>query len=175
MKQIKLLIGIALALMLCTSTVGAVSGGDFDIDIDNFNDDGHDTYKYYNKYAQYDKYIHIHTSGTNWLCSLVTFKPANIPDAPVMVVDTSYYEKEILLTNTVDKWEIKYYSVFGKRLKNPDSKYLKNAGVVNLNEFFGEHIKDGLNLELSTGQYIYPMYRLDLKYTIPSVGNKNEV
>jgi hypothetical protein len=157
MKLKFLLIGTMLVLMLCISPVVAVSGSDFDIDIDNFNDDGHDTYKYYNKNIQYEKYIHIHTSGTSWLCSLVTFKPANIPDAPVMVVDTSYYEKEILLTNSVDEWEIKYYSAFGKRLKNPDEKYLKNKGVFNLNELFGEYISKGswLELQLSRGQYIW--------------------
>jgi hypothetical protein len=167
-----MLIGIALAalvLMLCISPVVAVSGSDFDIDIDNFNDDGHDTYKYYNKNIQYEKYIHIHTGGTNWLCSLVTFKPANIPDAPVMVVDTSYYEKEILLTNTVDKWEIKYYSVFGKRLKNPDEKYLKNAGVVNLNEFFKDNIEKVIHLELSVWQYLVYIGDLEHYWVIPDV------
>jgi hypothetical protein len=74
-----------------------------------------------------------------------------------MVVDTSYYEKEILLTNSVDEWEIKYYSAFGKRLKNPDEKYLKNKGVFNLNELFGEYISKGswLELQLSRCQYIW--------------------
>jgi hypothetical protein len=155
MKFKFMLIGVALALMLCISPVAAVSGSEFKIVIDDSGDIP--TYTYKNRAYPNEKYIHIHTSGTNWFCSLVTFKPANIPDAPVMVVDTSYCEKEILLTNSVDKWEIKYYSSFWYKPTEPDPEYLKYAGVFNLNELFGEYISKGswLELQLSRGQYIW--------------------
>ena len=119
--------------------------------------------------------------GTFWLNSLVTFKPAGIPDAPVMVVDTtrnlSKINREdrilIYLPRSVGKWEIKYYS----NLIGPPSlthKYLKCAGVVNLKQFFGKYISDGLDLELTLGQRIVPHYCNDnlsssLEYVIPNV------
>ena len=159
MKLKIMLIGLALVLTLCISPVAAVSGSDFDIDIDNFNDDGHDTYTYYNKYNPDEKYIVLHSGGTHFLCSLVTFKPADIPDAPMMMVDTSYYDKDIYLTNTVDKWEIKVYTSFSERLRVPDSKYLDNAGVVSVKDTFNEYYCNGGNLwfELSRGVFIASM------------------
>ena len=171
MKLKIMLIGIMLVLALCISPVAAVSGTDFEVVA--MEDSNYDVYAYRNVINPVEKYTSIYSSGTHWLNSYVTIKPANIPDAPVMVVHSVYvplfhHQKHILLPRSVDEWEIKYYSSCSHKT-SIDDKYLKNAGVVNLNEFFGEHIKDGLNLELSTGQYIYPMYRLDLKYTIPSV------
>jgi hypothetical protein len=152
LKQIKLLIGIALALVLCISPVGAVYGNDFDIYIDNFNDDGHDTYKYYNKYTPSEKYICLHAQHSKIYTSLVTFKPANLKGAPVMVVDTSFYDKDIYLTNTVDKWEIKVYYSFSKRLTEPDDKYLYNAGVLSMYDTFRPWYRYGgdLRFELSS-------------------------
>ena len=167
MKFKLLLIGLALALMLCISPVAAVSGTDFE---DVFEVvDGVDTYKYLNKNNPDEKYTDIHYVGTFSLKSFVTLKPANIPDAPTMIVDTNG-RGNIYLPQSVDEWEIKYYSrCFKKPSLTP--KYLKNAGVVNLNEFFGEHILDGLHLELSWGQCIYPRELMwpSPKYTIPSV------
>lgn len=160
MKFKIMLIGLALALMLCISPVGAVSGSDFDIDIDNFNDDGHDTYKYYNKYTPSEKYIRLHTQHSKLYSSLVTFKPANIPDAPMMMVDTSFYDKDIYLTNTVDKWEIKVYYCFSKRLHEPDPEYLYNAGVVSMYDTFRPWYRYGGDLcfELSSDVSIWGYY-----------------
>ena len=167
MKLKFMLIGLALALMLCISPVAAVSGNDFDIDIDNFNDDGHDTYKYYNKYTPGEKYIHIHTKGTSWLYSLVTFKPANIPDAPKMYVYTNS-KCDIYLPKSVDEWEIKYYSRW-RHEPNICIEDLKNAGNMNLKENFRHHVDEGLILELSKGQYIYPQGMDYFSYDVPSV------
>ena len=103
-----------------------------------------------------------------------------------MVVDTG--ESTLLLTarvsihlpRSVDEWEIKYYSAFGKRLKNPDSKYLKNAGVVSMYDTFRPWYRNGgdLWLELSEGQYIWGLYMYQVwdtfeityhKWNIPDV------
>lgn len=92
-----------------------------------------------------------------------------------MLVDTSN-PTYICLTQSVDDWEIKYYSRYLYTCK-PHTKYLKNAGVVNLNEYFGASISHDLKLELRTGQYIYPTDNPDFKYTIPDAdrGLNNEV
>ena len=95
------------------------------------------------------------------------FKPVNIPDAPVMLVDTSN-PTYICLTQSVDEWEIKYYSS-PDSFSQPDDKYLKNAGVVNLNEHFKGYIKDGLVLELSSGQFISQKFAPWPRWSIPSV------
>lgn len=134
MKKITLFIGIMLALVLCITPVAAVSGTDFEIVIDESGKIP--TYKYYNLYTPGEKYICLHTDGTHWLTSLVTFKPAKFPDAPTMVVDTSFYDKKIYLTTTVDEWEIKVYYSFSKRLHEPDPEYLDNAGVVSMRDTF---------------------------------------
>lgn len=119
---------------------------------DNIN-----TYKYIYVNDPYVSYTKIHTPGTLHLHSLVTFKPADIPDAPVMVVNTYVNvrnpKSDIYLPRNVDAWEIKYYSKCGG-MPDLDSKYLKNAGVVNLNEFFGKYIWNELFLELGWGQFI---------------------
>ena len=112
-------------------------------------------HKYKNVSKKDVLYDSIYTKGTRWLNSIVTFKPANIPKAPMMVVRTSKESSLIYLPRSVSEWEIKYYS----RWLNPcrlDDKYLKNAGVVNLKQFFGKSIAKGLVLELSTDYGIHP-------------------
>ena len=131
-------------------------------------EDGWHQHKYCNLNNQNEKYIEIGTTGTKNMHSYVTFKPANIPDAPTMVVDTTYRNACFYLPYRVDEWEIKYYSKFGDIPPLTD-EYLKNAGVVNLNEYFGEYIRYGLHLELSQGQYIRPGNRCKPKYHIPDV------
>lgn len=150
MKQITLLIGIVLSLVLCITTVAAVTGDDFEVVIDK---SGYfESYTYLNVNNPDELYTDIYTYGTCYLHSLVTFKPANIQGAPVMMVDTDKCGV-IHLPRSVDDWEIKYYSSF-ESLSYLDPKYLKNSGVVNLNQFFGKYISEGLTLELSQGQFI---------------------
>ena len=115
-----------------------------------------------------EEYIWVTTCGTSQLYSLVTFKPANIDDAPLMVIDTYRKKATIGLPRSVDEWEIKYYS-YSKPLLKPDRDYLKNAGVVNLNEKFRYHVKDGLALELSWGQFISRRSFSLPRYSIPAV------
>ena len=166
MKFKLLLIGIMLVLALCISPVVAVSADDFYITIDRCGDGM--LYTYFNQNDLDEEYIQIYTYGTLWLYSYVTFKPANIPDAPKMVVDTSYRERYFLLPKSVDDWEIKYYSRTDP-LYHLTDKWLKNSGVVNLNKRFGKYIPNELILELSTGQYIFHLeHRFD-RYCIPSV------
>ena len=162
-----LLIGTMLVSMLCIAPVCALTGDDFEVLVDE--NIISDSYTYFNLNDPGEKYTEIFTTGTYWLCSLVTFKPANIPDAPVMVVDTCGH-RYIYLPRSVDEWEIKYYSRFWHE-PNICKEHLKNAGVVNLNEYFGKYIENGLHLELSTGQCIYPRELMwpSPKYTIPSV------
>ena len=190
MKQITLLIGIMLALMLCITPVAAVSDDDFEVDIDESGDPdvptseaevtGDDfeivtwqagtwrvnSYKYLNTNDPDEQYIAIGALGTRWHSQL-TVQAVGIPNAPVMVVDT-YYMASIYLPRSVDEWEIKYYSAFGE-YPSTDNKYLKNAGVVNLNKVFGEYIEKRLYFERSKGQYIRPGNRWDHKYRIPDV------
>jgi hypothetical protein len=127
----------------------------------------YDTYKYPNVNDPDDKYIHIHTDGTHWLKSIVTFKAANIPDAPVMVVDTNS-KCDIYLPQSVDEWEIKYYSRW-RHEPNICIGDLKNSVVVDLKENFRHHVDEGLILELSKGQYIYPQGMDYFRYDIPEV------
>ena len=125
-------------------------------------------YTYHNMNNQDEEYIWISSLGTTWLYSYVTFKPANIPDAPTMVVNTYRDAVYIYLPRSVDEWEIKYYSST-EPLSQLDRDNIKNAGVVNLNEKFRKDVKNGLVLELSSGQYIrrgiFPWPR----YSIPDV------
>lgn len=176
MKFKFMLIGIALALMLCISPVAAVSGNDFEVEIDKSG--WVYTYTYHNVNDPSEEYIKISAGDTQFMNSLVTFKPAYIPDAPTMVINASFSirPKTIYLSQSVDSWDIKYYSVFKSEV-SPDPKFLKNYGIVNLKELFGEYIKDGLRLELSMCQCIVPrnyflLYFLDdrmLEYHIPDV------
>jgi hypothetical protein len=163
MKQIKLLIGLALALVLCISPVAAVSGDDFEIVIDDSGDIP--TYKYCNpNYKKHpdcptspgEKYFLISCRGTDWLKSFVTFKPANIPDAPTMMVDTNSKVNIYLPYYSVDAWEIKYYSNF-RKMSPPYDKYLKNSGVLNMRDTFNPGYWGGgeLRLELSSDQYLW--------------------
>ena len=165
MKFKFMLIGLALALMLCISPVAAVSGDDFEIVIDTSDDIW--SYKYRNVNDPDEKYINVFTVGTHWLVSLVTFKPANIPDAPDMVVNT-FGQRDIYLPQSVDEWEIKYYSRFWYK-PTLEGKYLKCSGVVNLNSYFGKYIEKGLELILSSSQSIASVQRTTLYWAIPSV------
>ena len=142
-----------------------VSADLFEVDIVDV--DGHDVYDYRNVIDPNDGTFWIWTGGTHWLKSFVTFKPANIPDAPVMVVDTSR-KTSITLPQCVDEWEIKYYS-HHRSFYTQEPKYLKNAGTINLNEYFGEYIWDGLYLELGVDQKIFPLDSPEPCWSIPDV------
>ena len=165
MKFKLLLIGTMLVSMLCIAPVCALTGDDFEVLVDE--NIISDSYTYFNLNDPGEKYTEIFTTGTYWLCSIVTFKPANIPDAPVMVVDTCGH-RYIYLPRSVDEWEIKYYSRFYNNA-HPTPEYLKNAGVVNLNKFFGKYVSKGLHLELGWGQYICPQYYLVNYFLDPHV------
>ena len=178
MKIKYIIIGIMMALVLCITPVAAVSADDFEIDVEMNKDGMSGTYTYFNVNNQSEEYIKIITDGTEVLNSIVTFKPANIPDAPTMVVKTTraliflHPYTYIYLPMSVDEWEIKYYSEkydYTNPYLQPDDKYLKNAGVVNLNEYFGKDVKVGLYLELSWDQYINSMCRPLHSWTIPEV------
>jgi hypothetical protein len=164
--NLKLLIGVALALVLCISPVGAVSGTDFEIVVGA--NEYRKTYKYHNVNDPDEKYTRILTYGTLWNYSLVTFKPANIPDAPEMVVDTKNGSKDIYLPQSVDVWDIKYYS-HSSPMSSPSHKYLKNAGIVNLNELLEGYTSSELILELSWGQFISQNFDPWNRYNIPDV------
>ncbi|HJJ81202.1 MAG TPA: hypothetical protein O0X21_03780 [Methanocorpusculum sp.] len=163
MKFKLLLIGLALALMLCISPVsaGTSSGAGYEAPWDEY---GHyEKYRYRALYNQSEEYITIWTEGTLYCDSFVSFRPANIPDAPTMVVRThpiahmkKYDKIYFYLPRSVDEWVIKYYS-FPGRMPNYYDDCLKNKGVFNLNELFGEYISKGswLELQLSRGQYIW--------------------
>lgn len=76
MKTVYMIIGTMLVLALCITPVAAVSGDDFDIIVSY----GDSPWCYYYRLISGDKYTKIFTNGTFWLNSVVTFKPANIPD-----------------------------------------------------------------------------------------------
>ncbi len=174
MKIKLLLIGLMLVLALCISPVAAVSADDYEVVVDMSGDTP--SYKYYNVNDPNEKYIEIFTYGTWWLNSTVTFKPVNItgPRVRIPVVCTSD-PCYIYLPYSVDEWEIKYCSKFGGRPDYGD-KHLKNKCVINLHEYFGDSISDGLYLELRTEQSISTYYCYyqngiidKIKYYIPSV------
>ena len=192
MKKITLLIGIMMALMLCITPVAAVSDDDFEVDIDESGDPdvptseaevtGDDfeivtwqagtwrvnSYKYLNTNDPDEQYIAIGALGTRWHSQL-TVQAVGIPNAPVMVVDT-YYMASIYLPRSVDEWEIKFYSAGEPRFyPDLDDKYLKNAGVVNLNEKFGEYIENGICLDLINHHCMWPVDHSELCYYIPEV------
>ena len=133
-------------------------------------------YKYCNLNNSDEEYLVIYMGATWFKYSYVTFKAANIPDALVMVVNTTqppifrHKFKRVYLPRSVDEWEIKYYSRWGS-LKAPEPNYLKNACVVNLNEYFKGQDKNGLYIELSAGQFIgnIPGGTRNMYYSIPSV------
>ena len=172
MKIIRMIypvIGIMLALVVCITPVVAVSTDDFEVDILKDEDGTIMSYMYYNMKSPDEEYIKITTKGTTILCSLVTFRPVNIPGAPVMVVNTDGV-RFIDLPRSVDEWEIKYYSKFGGE-PGIDNEYLKCYGIVNLNKKFEKYIEKGLYLALKQDQVItcmYPPYPSP-KYYIPSV------
>jgi hypothetical protein len=155
MKLKFMLIGLALALVLCISPVVAVSGSDFEIVVDESGDIP--TYKYYDMYSSSSNYIQLRTDGTRCLNSIVVFKPHNIPGAPMMTVNTYKRSAIIYLPKSVDEWEIEYYSC-SKTYIYPCKAFLKNAGVVNLNEFYKGHNWEYLDLELSKRQCISSPY-----------------
>lgn len=166
MKLKFMLIGLALALMLCISPVAAVSGDDFKEVISKV--DGVDTYKYLNLNDPDEKYTKIECTRTYILKSFVTFRPHNIPDAPKMLVHTNKGSRIIYLPKSVDEWEIEYYSRFWYE-PNLAKEYLKCSGVVNLNSYFGKYIEKGLELILSSSQSIASVQRTTLYWAIPSV------
>lgn len=181
MKIIHMIIGIAMVLTLCVTPVATVSGADFDIVIDESGKIP--TYKYLNpNYKVHpncpnsprEKYFKIHTKGTFFNYSLVTFKPAKFPDAPVMMVDTSgnYITSppvDIYLPyHSVDEWEIKFYSRYLLTCY-PEDEYLKNYSVVYLKEYFKKYISKGLVLELSQSQEIHPVGVSDFSYELHEV------
>lgn len=156
MKNVYMIIAFMLLVsVLCATPATAFTGEEYIVVIDDSGDIK--TYKYLNKYNPDEKYIELHSDGTKWLKSLVTFKPANIPNAPMMVVDTHKKSSVIHLSRSVDEWEINYYSSSGKKIY-PCKAYLKNAGTVNLNEFYKYHNWEYLNLELSINQCISSPY-----------------
>ena len=164
-----------MALALCITPVAAVSADFYIVKTDKDEDGVINSYKYSNVNNSDEEYIRITAKGTGFLHSLVTFKPANIPDAPVMVVYTSSNHDikfkapvYIHLPRSVGDWEIKYYSEFGG-YPSPDDKYLKNAGTINLKEYFGKNIEKGLYLELTLGQWLQSVLRPSHQWSIPDV------
>jgi hypothetical protein len=145
--------------------VTALSGDDINITTEIF--ERRDYYIYNNTANPDEHYITIYTTGTKWLKSVVTFRPANIPDAPTMVVDTSD-PAVILLPRSVDEWEIKYYRRFWP-LDAPNEKYLKNACVVNIRMIAESYITGRVILELSDGQYFTSMQVSRVCCYIPEV------
>jgi hypothetical protein len=129
-----------------------------------------DTYFYFNVKNQNEKYIDIFTKGTAWQYSLFTFKPANDPLAPEMVINPRYV-RYIYLPQSVDEWEIKYYNKYGD-LSYPDPKYLRRSGIINLNEFFEGYIPNGLYLDASMRCYISARRNHRVIWSIPGVNSK---
>ena len=164
MKQIYLLIGIMLALMLCITPVAAVSADDFEVVIDM--DGKQNTYTYFNVNDPDEKYTKITTDSTRY--SFVTFKAANIKGAPVMIVNTTNKNANIYLPKSVDEWVIKSYST-SEYMPYLDSKYIKYLGVVNLNEISRKYISK--EFKLVQGKFIFCQNSKDriLIYTIPDV------
>ena len=80
MKIKIIIIGLALALMLCISPVAAVSGNDFEI-VEDWSGDI-PTYKYYNKYTPGERYINLYTEGTCLMSGKlnITVVPTHYPD-----------------------------------------------------------------------------------------------
>lgn len=176
-----LLIGIVIILGLFICPASAFTGDDFRIKIDESGLIY--SYKYTNINNPDEEYFEIFTQGTTVLHSYVTFKPANIPDAPKLVVSTYgginesvplprqfSMPRQFSLPKSVDEWEIKYYSSLCYEPK-PKPWALKNACVINLNEYFGESAHY-LHLELSAGQFI--VSDTAKMYIIPDVKAKDE-
>ena len=140
-------------LALCISPVAAVTGDDFEIV--TRKDGEYTNYEYHNVNNPVEEYTRIIPGNIKcgWR-SFVTFKPANIEGAPVMVVDTNGKREIYLPYHSVDEWEIKFYCCKNP-IDQPDDKYLKNAGVVNVKEVFGEYLPRGLDLVLSWAQMLY--------------------
>ena len=173
MKFKYIIIGIMMVLMLCISPVVAVDF--YMVDVDKDEDGVIQSYTYRNILNKSEEYIKISSKGTTILCSLVTFEPVNVPYTPRMVVHTTdCYDIKvnspvyIYLPKSVDEWEIKYYS-HHRSFYTQEPKYLKNAGTINLNEYFGEYIWDGLYLELGVDQKIFPLDSPEPCWSIPDV------
>lgn len=159
--------------MLCISPVAAVSADDFEIVVDRSN--SIETYKYLNVNNPDELYIKIYTRGTCDVYSVVTFRPANIHGAPVMIVDTSY-PTLIYLTQSVDDWEIMYYDYWWEMPSISGKTYLKNGGDINLKKYFGGTISEVLYLALHFEQSISTIYEVYkdgkfeiIKWYIPEV------
>ena len=172
MKFKIIIIGIALVLALCISLVAAVSGTDFEVV--KYGSGDIVSYKYRNINDLNEEYTTIYTAGTKIKHSYVSFQPANIPNARLMMVNTDGNRK-IFLPRSIDEWEIKFYSCWYEMDEGHGHhsvyhlSHLRNIGVVNLNEYFGEYVKTGLCLELSWGQFIAPPHDSSFRYSIPDV------
>ena len=161
MKNVYMIIAFMLLVsVLCATPATAFTGEEYIVVIDDSGDIK--TYKYLNpNYKVHpdcpntpgEKYFKIQIYGTNWLKSFVTFKPADIPDAPTMMVDTNSKVNIYLPYYSVDKWEIKYYSNF-RKMSPPYDQYLKNAGTVNVKLVFGHYLPRGLELWLGPDQLL---------------------
>ena len=166
MKIIHVIIGIMLALMLCITPVAALTGDDLKVDL--CDDNKPVTYTYSNLNNPDEIYFKLYTDGTYWMQSRVTFQAANISDAPLMVVNTYRKSAYIRLPQSVDEWEIKYYSHY-ECMPYLDDKYLKNWGIVNLNKKFGKYIERELVLVLHIDQKICLKGSPNPRCYIPSV------
>ena len=150
MKIIHVIISIMMALVLCITPVAAVSADDFEVDIYKTEPShGHATYKYWNLNNKSEVYTYIATDHTIFLDSQITFKPANIPDAPEMVVNTWCKDAQIYLPRSVDEWEIKCYICHCALTydDSPSSRvhhyHLICADVIDINEFIEYYRKTG--------------------------------
>ena len=173
MKKIILLIGIMLVLMLCISPVVAVSGTDFEVGIYKTEPShGHATYKYWNLNNKSEVYTYIATGYSIFLDTQVTFKPANIPDAPVMEVNTWLTEAQIYLPRSVDEWEINCYICHCPLTYDDAPTYrhvyhLIAADVININEFienykltggrFDKFMEKGLGFQVGLWPALYAL------------------
>lgn len=178
MKTVYMILGTILILALCITPVAAYStttGAGYEAPWDEYG--FYEKYRYRALYNQSEQYTVLWTKGTRYCDSITTFKPVNIPDAPTMVVRThnnahmNKYDKIYLyLPKSVDEWEIKYYSSLG-RLDCDFYPNLKNAGIINLNEYFRKCITMELELELSIGQSIIGKcpYNTARSWDIPDV------
>lgn len=103
------------------------------------------SYNYHNINNRTEMYTQIWVSKYLSSNSLITIRPANIPDAPTMVVKGGV-RGWVYLPQSVDEWEFKYYCST-EPLSQPDPMYLKNLGIINLNEHFGKTIKHKIDHE----------------------------
>jgi hypothetical protein len=138
-------------------------------EINHYSNDGNDYswYVYTDTKNPNDQCYDLFTRGTKWLNSIVTFRPANIPGALTMNVDT-HRPRHISLPRSIDVWEVKYYSSFWY-FDYPEPKKLKNSGIFNLREITNQTTLKHIYMELSLDQYLSPGGPDNTKYYIPDV------